>query len=273
MTHTTSGSKDSVELSRLELAALRLVHRHDGAFGRVRLAEVLAGRRSPGVLEHRMEREAEFGAAEDFDAAAAALDALVKRRLLAVRGAERRRPVLALADAAQGLRRVKAGNARVPPPARMDFAQRAQLWALVRWRDLIAEQEELPKGRLASVRSLRRLVKSPPESLEALAKLGLLGEVSKRFVRTVVEVLHHRMEGPTPEEVAQTLVARLGDGQRLPLTPEVIAWGRTARGGFTKAALAAVGVTWPPPKGWREAAVGRTVSLEALRGFLIESAT
>lgn len=39
----------------------------------------------------------------------------------------------------------------------------------------------------------------------------------------------------------------------LKLTKEEIEAGRSDKGGFTKAALAAWGVPWPPPAGWKEA--------------------
>ena len=39
----------------------------------------------------------------------------------------------------------------------------------------------------------------------------------------------------------------------LKLTEEEIEAGRTEKGGFKRATLAAWGVSWPPPKGWREA--------------------
>lgn len=40
------------------------------------------------------------------------------------------------------------------------------------------------------------------------------------------------------------------DGTYLP-SPEIIENARSARGGWTQSTLAAWGVPWPPPKGWR----------------------
>lgn len=36
-------------------------------------------------------------------------------------------------------------------------------------------------------------------------------------------------------------------------TPEEIEAAKTANGGWTREQLAAWGVSWPPPKGWRKA--------------------
>jgi hypothetical protein len=41
------------------------------------------------------------------------------------------------------------------------------------------------------------------------------------------------------------------------LTDEEIEAGRSAKGGWTRQQLAAWGVSWPPPKGWRVALTGR----------------
>jgi hypothetical protein len=44
------------------------------------------------------------------------------------------------------------------------------------------------------------------------------------------------------------------------VTKEWINEHRTARGGFTAHQLMAVGVTWPPPKGWLRALVGEEIT-------------
>lgn len=36
------------------------------------------------------------------------------------------------------------------------------------------------------------------------------------------------------------------------MTREEIEAGKTEKGGYTKAQLAAWGISWPPPKGWKE---------------------
>lgn len=37
---------------------------------------------------------------------------------------------------------------------------------------------------------------------------------------------------------------------------------RTHKGGWTKAQLAALGISWPPPKGWQQTLIGREISNE-----------
>ena len=41
---------------------------------------------------------------------------------------------------------------------------------------------------------------------------------------------------------------------------DLLALAATARGGYTQTQLEAIGVTWPPPKGWKRAVVGRRIS-------------
>lgn len=48
--------------------------------------------------------------------------------------------------------------------------------------------------------------------------------------------------------------------QPMKLTKEYILSHRTARGGFTKAQLAVLGVTWPPARGWLSRVVGSELS-------------
>ena len=44
---------------------------------------------------------------------------------------------------------------------------------------------------------------------------------------------------------------------------EVLALAKTRNGGYTKAQLAAVGVSWPPPKRWKIEVIGQRISREA----------
>lgn len=58
------------------------------------------------------------------------------------------------------------------------------------------------------------------------------------------------------------------------LTKELIIAARTTNGGLTKKQLAAIGVPWPPPKGWQESKIGTMITEEQLKRFqTIEYAT
>ena len=56
------------------------------------------------------------------------------------------------------------------------------------------------------------------------------------------------------------------DGQVL-LTEPVIDYGKSENGGWTKEQLSALGVDWPPPKGWKQNLAGQTVPFENLEAF------
>jgi hypothetical protein len=43
------------------------------------------------------------------------------------------------------------------------------------------------------------------------------------------------------------------------VTAELIDAGQSERGGWSKVQLALIGVAWPPPAGWKGAAVGRRI--------------
>ena len=49
-------------------------------------------------------------------------------------------------------------------------------------------------------------------------------------------------------------------GQGFTINKELLALAATAKGGYTQTQLEALGVTWPPPKGWKRAAIGRKIS-------------
>lgn len=58
------------------------------------------------------------------------------------------------------------------------------------------------------------------------------------------------------------------------LTKELIIAAKTTNGGLTKKQLAAIGVPWPPPKGWQESKIGTMITEEQLKRFqTIEYAT
>lgn len=62
--------------------------------------------------------------------------------------------------------------------------------------------------------------------------------------------------------------------QTIILTKELIKAARTTNGGLTKKQLAAIGVPWPPPKGWQESKIGTMITKEQLKRFqTIEYAT
>lgn len=52
------------------------------------------------------------------------------------------------------------------------------------------------------------------------------------------------------------------------VTPKFITLGQSFRGGWDKRQLELIGVPWPPPPGWRKAAVGREISEDAATEFL-----
>ena len=57
-------------------------------------------------------------------------------------------------------------------------------------------------------------------------------------------------------------------------TKELTKKERTTNGGLTKKQLAAIGVPWPPPKGWQESKIGTMITKEQLKRFqTIEYAT
>ena len=49
--------------------------------------------------------------------------------------------------------------------------------------------------------------------------------------------------------------------QYVTVNKELLALAATTTGGYTRKQLGALGVSWPPPKGWKRRAVGRKISL------------
>lgn len=251
----------------LELEAMRLVHRYSETFGRLRLAEVLAGRRTAAVREHGLDQDPAFGAAPDARHALAILDSLVRRGLLRVGGPNPRRPLLALSPGAR-TPLVMRDNPPAPPLERLEPIHLAQLRRLTRWRDLIALHEGLAPARLASSRALRVLLRNPPGTVDELEARALIAtDAPTRFRNAVLAVLHGRLSDPTPAEMVQTLAA-LSPTPTIPVTRHILAWARTPRGGYTRAQLTLLGIPWPRPRGWREIALTRSLSPTELRRLL-----
>ena len=68
--------------------------------------------------------------------------------------------------------------------------------------------------------------------------------------------------------------SKIEQEETIVLTKELIKAARTTNGGLTKKQLAAIGVPWPPPKGWQESKIGTMITEEQLKRFqTIEYAT
>ena len=52
------------------------------------------------------------------------------------------------------------------------------------------------------------------------------------------------------------------------VTSELLAAGRSARGGWSAMQLALVGVPWPPPAGWQATAIGRLIPRDSAERFV-----
>ena len=51
----------------------------------------------------------------------------------------------------------------------------------------------------------------------------------------------------------------MADAGQVAVTPELLAAGQSERGGWSRAQFALIGVTWPPPSGWKATVVGRPI--------------
>lgn len=58
-----------------------------------------------------------------------------------------------------------------------------------------------------------------------------------------------------------------GEGGIL-VTTELLARGMSHLGGWNRAQLSAIGIAWPPMRGWKKLVIGRVVSAEAAEQFL-----
>lgn len=55
--------------------------------------------------------------------------------------------------------------------------------------------------------------------------------------------------------------------QEVILTKELIEANKTPAGGYTRSQLEAIGVAWPPKKGWKKGSIGKEISEHAFREF------
>lgn len=55
------------------------------------------------------------------------------------------------------------------------------------------------------------------------------------------------------------------------LTDRLIEGGKTRRGGFTRAQLAVLGVSWPPKAGWKQRLIGTSIDDATLERFYAAS--
>ena len=60
--------------------------------------------------------------------------------------------------------------------------------------------------------------------------------------------------------------------QYVTVNKELLALAATTTGGYTRKQLDALGVTWPPPKGWKRRAVGRKISRSRFDVLMSEAA-
>ena len=49
-------------------------------------------------------------------------------------------------------------------------------------------------------------------------------------------------------------------GRNVTVNKDLLALAATVNGGYTRKQLEALGITWPPPKGWKRTAVGRRIT-------------
>jgi hypothetical protein len=52
------------------------------------------------------------------------------------------------------------------------------------------------------------------------------------------------------------------------ITDDLIESGKSAAGGYSKAQLALLGVTWPPVSGWKQQVIGRQITNDAAAKFV-----
>jgi hypothetical protein len=60
--------------------------------------------------------------------------------------------------------------------------------------------------------------------------------------------------------------------QYVTVNSELLALAATTTGGYTRKQLGALGVSWPPPKGWKRRAVGRKISRSRFDVLMSEAA-
>jgi len=52
------------------------------------------------------------------------------------------------------------------------------------------------------------------------------------------------------------------------ITEELIESGKTGNGGWSKAQLACLEISWPPPKGWKSSVIGKEISPQLAQLFV-----
>lgn len=155
------------ELSPDQRRALTLVGRHDGGFGRTRLALVLAG--EPDRYGPELRREALRGTVPSMRRALAALDALCELGLIEVDPSRGRHLVLRLTSA--GARRLGRVLPSRPPVRRLDAAAQARFDRLVARRDLLARRQDALPSSLARLAELRETARAGARSRVELQRL------------------------------------------------------------------------------------------------------
>ncbi len=61
-------------------------------------------------------------------------------------------------------------------------------------------------------------------------------------------------------------------GRSVTVNKELLAISATASGGYTRTQLEALGVAWPPPKGWKRRVVGRRIAMSSFDVLMSEAA-
>lgn len=60
----------------------------------------------------------------------------------------------------------------------------------------------------------------------------------------------------------------MSDIDLVPITYPLLDAGRSARGGWSADQLSLIGVSWPPPAGWKTASLGRLISSADAKRFV-----
>lgn len=71
---------------------------------------------------------------------------------------------------------------------------------------------------------------------------------------------------PTKENLTQKETSTKIDG--IVLTSELIEAGMSAKGGYNAVQLKALGISWPPPKGWKTSIIGTTIDYKNYETFI-----
>jgi ATP-dependent DNA helicase RecQ len=191
---------DATEAARMALSCVYRIEQHSGLhFGAGHLIDVLRGKPTDKVAQHRHERLSTFGVGAPIDEARwrAVIRQLVALGHLAAEGeygtlglTASSREVLR-GDVTMRLREAAAVPARTrkrksgapgeraaagkPPPRPLDAAGLARFAALKAWRAEVARAHNLPAYVVFHDATLAEMAESRPESLDALAGIGGVG--------------------------------------------------------------------------------------------------